>query len=129
MGSGSAIALVAAGGAIGAVLRYLATLAFAGTAMALPWGTLTANLLGCFLIGGIMELVVRGVLVSPEARLLLATGLCGGFTTMSSFIYELAGFYREGALALAGSYLVATLAGSAICFVLGAFAVQLLWRA
>ena len=122
------VAWVAAGGAAGAVLRYLATLAFGG-ATALPWGTLVANLLGCFAIGGITELVTRGVLVSPEARLLLATGLCGGFTTMSSFVYELAGFYREGAYAMAGTYLVATLAGSAVCFVLGVFCVQLIWRA
>jgi CrcB protein len=125
----TSVAWVAIGGAIGAVLRYLATLAFAGGALALPWGTLVANLAGCLAIGGITELVTRDVLVSPEARLLLATGLCGGFTTMSSFVYELAGLYREGALALAGSYLVATLAGSAACFVLGVFAVQLIWRA
>ena len=111
----TSVAWVAIGGAIGAVLRYLATLAFAGGALALPWGTLVANLAGCLAIGGITELVTRDVLVSPEARLLLATGLCGGFTTMSSFVYELAGLYREGALALAGSYLVATLAGSAAC--------------
>lgn len=129
MNLAAGVAWVAAGGALGAVLRYLATLAFAGTAMALPWGTLVANLAGCLAIGAITELVTRGVLVSPEARLLLATGLCGGFTTMSSFVYELAGFYREGALALAGSYLVVTLAGSAACFVLGVFAVQVLWRA
>lgn len=125
----TSVAWVAIGGAIGAVLRYLATLAFAGGALALPWGTLVANLAGCLAIGGITELATRDVLVSPEARLLLATGLCGGFTTMSSFVYELAGLYREGALALAGSYLVATLAGSAACFVLGVFAVQLIWRA
>lgn len=128
MNIATSIAWVAAGGAAGAVLRYLATIALAGTAMALPWGTLVANLAGCFAIGAITELVTRGVLVSPEARLLLATGLCGGFTTMSSFVYELAGFYREDALALAGSYLVITLAGSAGCFVLGVFTVQALWR-
>jgi len=123
------VAWVAAGGAAGAVLRYLATLAFAGGAAVLPWGTLVANLLGCFAIGGITELVTRGALVSPEARLLLATGLCGGFTTMSSFVYELAGLDREGACAMAGSCLVATLAGSAVCFVLGVFVVQFIWRA
>lgn len=121
--------LVALGGAAGAVLRYLATLAFAGTGMVLPWGTLVANLGGCFVIGVITELVARGMVVSPEARLLLATGLCGGFTTMSSFIYELAGFYRGGAWAMAGSYLVATLAGSAACFILGVVTVHWIWRA
>ncbi len=128
MGLLTSVGLVAAGGAAGAVLRYLATLAFSGTAMALPWGTLLANLAGCFVIGILTELVARGVLVSPEARLLLATGLCGGFTTMSSFIYELAGFYRGGAYAMAGSYLLATLAGSAACFILGVVVVHWIWR-
>jgi CrcB protein len=110
------------------VLRYLASLAFAGSSLVLPWGTLLANLAGCFVIGTVTEAVARGVTVSPEARLFLATGLCGGFTTMSSFIYELAALWREGAAALAAAYLLATLLGSALCFGLGAWLAQLAWR-
>lgn len=123
-----ALAWVGLGGAAGAMLRYAASLAFAGTAMALPWGTLFANLAGCFGIGVLAELVARGMSVTPEARLFLATGLCGGFTTMSSFIYELAGLWREGATVLAAAYLLATLAGSAVCFGLGALATHAIWR-
>jgi CrcB protein len=123
-----ALAWVGLGGAAGAMLRYAASLAFAGTAMALPWGTLFANLTGCFGIGVLAELVARGMSVTPEARLFLATGLCGGFTTMSSFIYELAGLWREGATLLASAYLLATLVGSAVCFGLGAWATHAIWR-
>ena len=58
-------------------------------------------------------------LLSTEARLLLATGFCGGFTTLSSFIYELGQYVQDKEFFFASSYFVATLAGAAIAFVLG----------
>ena len=54
----------------------------------IPWGTFTVNITGCFLLGIIYALATRGNLLSPELRLLLITGFCGGFTTFSSFAFE-----------------------------------------
>ena len=54
---------------------------------AFPWGTLTVNILGSLLIGLLVGLTSKGV-VSPEMKLLLVTGFCGGFTTFSTFANE-----------------------------------------
>jgi fluoride exporter len=53
-----------------------------------PWGTFTANVVGCFLIGIFYGLANRYQWFTPELRFLLATGLCGGYTTFSTFAYE-----------------------------------------
>ena len=76
--------IVATGGAIGSVLRYSVSLLLAS-----PWGTLAVNVVGCLLIG------VASELVGP-ARLLLVTGLLGGFTTFSAFGNETFAFLRAG---------------------------------
>jgi CrcB protein len=57
--------------------------------------------------------------MSTEMRLLLATGFCGGFTTMSSFIYELGQFVQDKEFFFASTYFVATLAGAGLAFALG----------
>lgn len=82
------VLLVAVGGAIGAAARYLAGLWIAGRFGAdFPWGTFFVNVTGSFLIGMILVLVERGML-PPGARLFLAVGVLGGYTTFSSFSYE-----------------------------------------
>ncbi len=82
------VLLVAAGGAIGAAARYLAGLwIVARLGAGFPWGTFFVNVTGSFLIGIILVLVERGTLPA-EARLFLAVGVCGGYTTFSSFSYE-----------------------------------------
>ncbi|MBO4963699.1 MAG: CrcB family protein, partial [Prevotella sp.] len=75
------ILLVAAGGAVGSVCRYLLSSVHVAS---FPWGTLTVNVLGSLLIGLLAGLSGRGIL-SPELKLLLVTGFCGGFTTFSTF--------------------------------------------
>ncbi len=62
----------------------------------IPLGTLSVNLIGCFVIGVVYELSAKGNLLSPEMRLFLATGICGGFTTFSSFAYENVSMVLEG---------------------------------
>ena len=119
--------LVGAGGFVGSVARYL--LALALPAQPFPAGTLAANVLGCFAIGALAQLVTPVSHLSPEARLLLATGFCGGFTTMSSLIFETAQFLKVGAYLQAGAYILASLAGSLLAFVLGASLVRGLMRA
>ncbi len=71
--------LVAVGGAIGSVLRYyVGQWALRLDGPAFPWGTLTVNVVGCFVIGVFAEMIVRRFDASPEMRLLLITGFLGG---------------------------------------------------
>ena len=89
--------LVGTGGFIGSVSRYyfqlIVTKFFPS---ALPYGTLAVNISGCLLIGIIYGLFERGNILSPEWRLFLATGFCGGFTTFSSFSYESIKLIQDG---------------------------------
>ena len=80
------VLLVAFGGAIGSVLRYYVGIwgvRLAGPAF--PWGTLTVNVVGSFIIGVFAEVIARKYGGSTDLRLLLMTGLVGGFTTFSAF--------------------------------------------
>lgn len=120
--------IVAAGGAIGSVLRYALSLLAQRQAAIFPFGTLWANLLGCFVIGVVVTLATASPSITPGMRLFLATGICGGFTTMSSFIYELVQFVREHDYLYAGGYFVLTLAGCVALFFLGTLLVRLAWK-
>ena len=95
-------------------------------AFSLPYGTLVSNLGGCLVIGLIAGFSGKTELLSTELRLLLATGFCGGFTTMSSFVYELASLARAGDIAIASLYFSVTLIGSIAFFYVGTMLVQLL---
>lgn len=81
--------LVGSGGFVGSILRYLIQVFFqARGGSSFPIGTLTVNILGCFMIGILYGLLEKGNVLSPEYRMLLAVGFCGGFTTFSSFAFE-----------------------------------------
>lgn len=83
------ILLVGAGGFIGSVMRYLVQVFVEkGVAGTFPLGTLIANVAGSFIIGMIFALAEKGSLLSAEWRIFLAVGVCGGFTTFSSFAYN-----------------------------------------
>ena len=82
--------IVFAGGGIGALLRWLTSgfIEEKTDSWLFPWGTLTVNLLGSFLLGFVMGAqVFHGVFSRPE-RLFIATGFAGAFTTFSTFMYE-----------------------------------------
>ncbi len=111
---------VGLGSMLGGVSRYGMTLVTQNYAvLALPFGTLVSNIAGCLLIGLIAGIGASSQVLSSEMRLLLATGFCGGFTTMSSFVYELGQFIQDKEYFYASSYFVATLAGAGLAFVLG----------
>ena len=111
---------VGLGSMLGGVSRYGMTLVTQNYAvLALPFGTLISNIAGCLLIGLIAGIGASSQVLSSEMRLLLATGFCGGFTTMSSFVYELGQFIQDKEYFYASSYFVATLAGAGLAFVLG----------
>lgn len=105
------------GGGVGAVLRYMLTLAkdhlhlnplsTLGQTL-FPWPTLIANVVGCFFIGVFYALSAR-LSWTPAQRLLLTTGLCGGFTTFSTFSYEGLQLLRTGHNTLFALYYALTL--------------------
>ena len=118
--------IVGLGGGIGSILRFLLSLLGQRFSITFPHGTLWANLLGCFVIGLVAALASETEALSPSTRLFLATGLCGGFTTMSTFNYELFRFVQAAEYAYAAGYFFLTIAGCAVMFLLGTLAIRLI---
>ena len=119
------IALVAAGGAIGASLRHLtgaAMLRIAG--MSFPWGTLTVNIVGSFLMGVFIELLARRFGTSNELRLFVATGVLGGFTTFSAFSLDVAVLWERGASSHAAAYVAASVIGAVAALFAGLWIIR-----
>lgn len=97
------------GGFIGTVARYLSQqLVYRFYPAIFPMGTLAVNVIGCLLIGIIYVFSERGNLLSPEWRLFLTTGICGGFTTFSTFSYESVQLLNEGEYSYVTVYAVAS---------------------
>lgn len=99
---------MASGGAAGSVLRYLVSglaqrvfVSGTGVAAAFPAGTLVVNVTGSLLIGLLAGLAESRNLFGPDARLLLVTGLLGGYTTFSAFSLETLLLLRAGQTATA----------------------------
>ncbi len=113
-----AILAVGLGGFAGSVLRYLVSRLTADINFAnVPLGTLAANILGCFALGLLTGLFERTNSLPPELRLLLTTGMCGGFTTFSTFMGENFGMARNGQFVPLAAYLIISLAvGFALFF-------------
>lgn len=108
--------LVALGAAAGATLRFVVASRLDGR---LPWGTLAVNVTGSLLLGGLSALALSG-----EASALLGTGLCGGFTTYSSFAVQA----HDRGPRLGTAYVVATLVASLAACAAGFWAAGL-WAA
>ncbi len=107
------ILAIAAGGALGAVARYYVNIwtgIFLGTAF--PWGTLVVNLIGCFAMGVLVELM--GITWSPSAELraFLTVGILGALTTFSAFSLDVAMLHGRGEMLLGGIYILASVAAS-----------------
>ncbi|PKL93809.1 MAG: fluoride efflux transporter CrcB [Gemmatimonadetes bacterium HGW-Gemmatimonadetes-1] len=98
---------VALGGALGAVLRWgVGSWVVRSHIAAFPWATMGVSIIGSALLGGITVWATETGGVSQELRLFLTVGLCGGFTTFSSFAYEAADFAAQGFTGRAGLYAV-----------------------
>ena len=110
---------VGGGGLIGSLCRYGFTLWMGAPGAMMPWGTFTSNLAGCFVIGLVSQLAADTEILTPSARLFLATGFCGGFTTLSSLIYELIQMIRDGEWLHAMLYLNGTFFGAVLAFLAG----------
>ena len=120
-----AIALVGVGGFLGSVARYVVSLLLSPVVPWFPFATLAVNILGCFLIGLLSELAISTTLVSPEARLFLVTGFCGGFTTFSAYMFEHTALLKDGQLFYASLYLGGSIAGGLIALYTGALLAKL----
>ena len=104
------ILLVATGGAVGSVARYLmARIPFGATLAQYPLGTLAANILGCLLIGFVSELGQREGAISAEMKIMLTTGFCGGFTTFSTFMNESLNTAKTGSMIVAAAYIAVSI--------------------
>jgi CrcB protein len=108
------------GGAFGSGARYLLSgWVQEKLGAGFPWGTLSVNILGSFLIAVIMQLAISTGQVSPLLRLTLTTGVIGGFTTYSAFNYETFALMQQRAWLLAGANVAATLVACMIAGYLG----------
>lgn len=105
-------------GGLGTALRYGLTLGLAQTlGTEFPFGTLTVNLLGSFLLGVVAEVFAGATFAGTDLRLVLGVGVMGGFTTYSSFNLEVLRLLEQGAHTKALGYVGATLLG---CLLAGA---------
>lgn len=109
---------VGMGGFIGSVLRYLVSLIPLKTTHGFPLLTLSINILGAFLIGFISTIALKKSM-NPYLVLLLKTGLCGGFTTFSTFALESITLHKNGNTTLAMIYIVLSLVLGLSAVILG----------
>lgn len=108
--------LVGIGGMIGSMARYAASLLL--PALSFPLATFVVNILGCLIIGIVFGYTQQGN-INPALRLLLATGICGGFTTFSTFSAETLLLLRDGNILLAMLYVGGSLSAGIFCTWLG----------
>lgn len=103
------ILIVGIGSFLGGILRYVLFQTIPTKInTSFPFGTLSVNLIGCFVIGLILSFSDRGHM-SSDWKLFLATGICGGFTTYSAFSGETFTLLRDGNISSAGIYVITSL--------------------
>lgn len=119
---------VAAGGAVGSLLRYqVAGAVQRWNGSDWPLGTLAVNLAGSLVIGGITHLVLARGMFSAEARLFVMVGLLGGFTTFSTFSIETLRLLQQGAWEYALANAALSVAGGLAAAWAGFALIALLW--
>jgi len=115
---------VAIGGALGAMARFALNV-WLQRDVAFPWGTLSANLLGCLMMGVIAQLVASAAwfneagFIPDEYRLLFAIGFCGSFTTLSALVMEVHTMLQKSEILNSFAYLMVTMVGGFACFYVG----------
>ena len=114
--------LVGLGGGIGSMLRYASSLLIPSRFF--PWSTFAVNITGSFIIGIILALSMRDEVFMNNWKLFLATGICGGFTTFSSFSAEVVALLQRAQYLWAAGTVSLHLFGSLLMTVLGILSVQ-----
>jgi CrcB protein len=113
------IVAIVSGAGFGALLRWFLGLKFNSLYPAIPMGTLSANILGGYLIGIAIAFFSTNTALSPEWRLFIITGFLGGLTTFSTFSAEIVTAIQEGRLSHAATGLILHVGGSLIMTFLG----------
>ena len=109
------ILAVGAGSFVGGAARYLVSLGMKGIGKCFPWATLAVNLVGCLMIGLLWGLLSRNAAENTSWGLFLTVGLCGGFTTFSTFSKEALAMLQTGQMWGFASYIaISVLAGIAL---------------
>ena len=121
-----AFLLVACGGALGSAARYGIALMANNLSIQLPFGTLTANVLGCLLIGVFSQVAVNTTILSPGMRLFLTVGFCGGFTTFSTFVVEILSLADTGQSIIPLLYAVSSVVLGLLALIAGVWLVKAL---
>ncbi len=124
-------AFVAIGGALGAMARFALNVLLQRD-IAFPWGTLSANLLGCLAMGIVAQLVATASwfneagFIPDQYRLLFAIGFCGSFTTLSALVMEMHTMLQRNELLNSFAYLMATMIGGFAFFYIGFMLMRIL---
>jgi fluoride exporter len=103
---------VAVGGALGCLFRWYLAIFLNRYFPAIPPGTLAANLIGCYVIGVAVGFFTMNPAFTPEWRLFITTGFCGGLTTFSTFSAEVVMLMQSGRVIVAFGAITAHLVGS-----------------
>ena len=112
---------VAVAGGLGAISRYYLSGLAQRVGSGFPYGTLTVNLVGSFLLGLIMQAGISTDLMPRALRLALTIGFLGAFTTFSTFSYETLGYLEDGAWLTASLNVLINVVPGIIAVFLGAF--------
>jgi CrcB protein len=120
-----AILAVALGGAVGSVARFLVGIGSTKLfGLGFPWGTLLINIAGSFLIGVLAESFALKWSLPHAAQVFLTVGICGGFTTFSTFSLDSYALMQRGQLALAAAYILASVVLSIAALLGGLYLVR-----
>lgn len=112
--------LIFIGGGLGAVARHsLSSFVMRQTGSGFPYGTLAVNLIGAFLIGLIIEFSAVKLSIPKEMKLLLVTGILGGFTTFSAFSLDMIVLMQRGAILSCVLYIAASVIGGLLAVYAG----------
>ena len=115
---------VAIGGALGAMARFALNVMLQRD-IAFPWGTLSANLVGCLIMGIVAQLVATAAwfnnagIIPDQYRLLFAIGFCGSFTTLSALVMEMHTMLQRNELLNSFAYMMVTMVGGFAFFYMG----------
>lgn len=125
----NAILAISVGSALGALLRWQLGLKLNEIFPTLPPGTLVANLVGGYIIGLAVAYFANASEISPEWRLFIITGFCGGLTTFSTFSAEVISLLQAGRFGWASATVAIHVSGSLIATIAGLFTWQLVKHA
>tara|TARA_B100000674_G_scaffold39338_1_gene27432 strand:+ start:107 stop:487 length:381 start_codon:yes stop_codon:yes gene_type:complete len=104
---------IALGGALGAVARhFISHWSVVALGNGFPWGTLTVNVVGCFALGVVVEVMALVWSPAAEWRAFLTVGVLGAFTTFSAFALDISIFHERGEMLQAILYVTVSVAGS-----------------